>query len=134
MKKVAGTPAEPGGEIKKPAVRKRAVRAEAPAKPVDQDVQAVSTRTKLVLDYPQPEELIVSRQYTLRFSTPEGTPAVDVSIDGGAWQACRFAVGHWWYDWDGYDEGPHLIRARAATEGGQLSFERSVRVSFSGQY
>ena len=130
LKKSPLAPAEPAGELKKPVVRKRAARAVAPAQPVDQDVQLPASATRLVLYYPQAAETVVSRQYTLRFSAPEGAPAVEVSIDGGEWRPCRFAVGHWWYDWENYTEGSHQLRARASTDGGELTVERSVSVLF----
>lgn len=129
VKKSPLAPAEPAGEMKKPVVRKRAVRA-APAKPIDQDVQLPAAQTRLVLDYPQAAETVLSRQYTLRLSAPEGAPSVEVSIDGGEWRPCRFAVGHWWYDWENYTEGSHQLRARAKRDGDELTLERSVSVLF----
>ncbi len=134
LKKTPEMPAAPGGELKKPVTRKRAVRAPAAAKPTDLDVQPAAAEKRLTLDYPQKGELVISRQYTLRFSAPEGAPMVEVSIDGGDWRPCRFAVGHWWFDWEGYDEGDHLLRARSAKDGRETTVERSVTVELTGQY
>ncbi|MBI4376969.1 MAG: hypothetical protein HY549_11030 [Elusimicrobia bacterium] len=80
--------------------------------------------TQLSVDYPQQGERVISPQYTLRLSAPEGAKNVEVSIDQGDWRCCRQADGHWWYDWSGYDNGEHEIVARIETqEGGKISSE-----------
>ncbi len=101
---------------KKTAVRKRAAK----AKPVDVDVQAAA----LTLDYPQAGETVRWPQYTLRLTTPEGTPFVEVAVDGGPWTACRESVGHWWYDWSGYAAGEHTLAARTVRDGKQTKLRR----------
>lgn len=111
---------------KKPAARKRAAKT---TRPLDQDVQPA--QTFLMLDFPQPDETVVSPTYTLRFTVPENTPYVEVSVNDGAWQPCRFAVGHWWFDWADYSAGKHTVRARTTTFDGQEALvERTVRVAF----
>jgi hypothetical protein len=107
--------------LKKAPARKRA-----PKKaPVDQDVQQAGG---LTLDYPQAGEEVISAEYTLRLTAPEGTPAVEVSIDDSEWRPCRFAVGHWWFDWSAYAAGKHTLRARASGPGGDWSVRRPVVV------
>ncbi len=69
----------------------------------------------LSIDYPQQDEVIVSPEYTIRLSAPEDARKVEVCVNHGRWQACRPAVGHWWYDWSGYGEGEHEVAARCAT-------------------
>lgn len=106
----------------KPAPRKRAPRAK---KPLDQDVQ----QEFLTLDYPQQGEGVTSASYTIRLTLPENTPYAEVSFDGGEWRACRFAVGHWWYDWSDYASGTYTLRARAVTpEGREVVIERRCDV------
>lgn len=79
-------------------------------------------------DYPQPGQAISSAEYTLRFSTSFETPSVEVSIDGGAWQPCREAVGHWWFDWSGYAGGEHALAYRAQLPGGGFTPAATARV------
>lgn len=115
--------------------RKRAPKAAQPAspasvetKPLDQDVKPKAPA--FTLDYPQQDELVSSPVYTLRLSVPEGASYVEVSVDGGAFSGCRFAVGHWWYDWADYADGKHTLAARAVTQDGrEAKLERTVKVS-----
>jgi hypothetical protein len=64
------------------------------------------------VEYPQKDETVVSSEYTFRIAAPTGAEGVDVSIDQGPWIACRNEVGHFWYDWSGYDDGVHEVIAR----------------------
>ncbi|MBI3547536.1 MAG: hypothetical protein HY078_00645 [Elusimicrobia bacterium] len=65
----------------------------------------------VAVDHPRDDERILSNEYSIRISAaPAGK--VEISIDGGEWQPCREAVGHWWYDWSGYGPGRHRVVAR----------------------
>ena len=64
------------------------------------------------IEYPQHDEIIVSRGYSLRIAGPAAAEAMDISIDQGPWVACRKEVGYWWYDWSGYADGEHAVIAR----------------------
>lgn len=63
----------------------------------------------LAVDYPRQNEKIISSNYTVRVFAPEGAKRVGISIDQGPWKSCRAAVGYWWYDWAGYENGEHQI-------------------------
>lgn len=86
-----------------------------------------------MIDYPGEDETISSDHYAIRVTAPEGVPFVDVAVDDGPWQACRLAVGHWWWDWTDYAPGPHRVRARLFNDKGEeRSAERRVSVDFRG--
>jgi hypothetical protein len=109
---------------KKAPARKRAAK----KAPVDQDIQAAAAAT-LTIDYPQEGEAVTAPQYTVRVTVPEGAPFVDVSVDKGEWQPCRFAVGHWWFDWAGYSAGQHTLRARVVgPDGNETIVSRKAKV------
>ena len=73
----------------------------------------VRVEEHVVLDYPKEGEIITSPHYTLRFGATDEAQMVEVSIDGGPWQECRKAGGHFWFDWAHYMSGRHVIAARA---------------------
>jgi hypothetical protein len=72
----------------------------------------------LAVDYPRQNEKITSSNYTIRVFAPEGARSVDISIDQGPLQSCRNAVGFWWYDWSGYENGEHQIAVSMETPEG----------------
>lgn len=80
---------------------------------------AAGVQTRPAVDFPAQNETILSAQYTLRLSAPATAKSVDVSIDQGAWLACRQAEGFWWYDWSGYDSGEHEVIARTPGKNGR---------------
>lgn len=78
-------------------------------------------RAKTAVDFPRQNEVVAAKDYTVRISAPEGAVGVEVAVDQGDWQACRPAVGYWWYDWSGYEEGEHELIARAKGPDGKTS-------------
>lgn len=72
------------------------------------------------LDYPAPGESITGEQYTLRVGAAADVESAEVSINGGPWQACRPAIGYWWFDWSGYEGGKHRLVARVRTRDGAI--------------
>ncbi|MEQ1919741.1 MAG: hypothetical protein ABL955_11130 [Elusimicrobiota bacterium] len=66
-------------------------------------------KTMLAVNYPRQNEVVSSAQYTVRVFAPETAKRVGISINQGPWMSCRPAVGFWWYDWSGYDNGEHEI-------------------------
>lgn len=67
-----------------------------------------------IIDFPRDGERITSPAYTLKMIPNSSTNNVRVSIDGGDWlQARREPDGYWYYDWSGYSEGTHTIKAEA---------------------
>jgi hypothetical protein len=82
--------------------------------------KAAAPKRVAVVDYPLEGEIVKSPHYTLRIGASE-TDAVEVSIDGKEWQACRPNVGYWWYDWSGYSAGGHSIVARVKSSAARYS-------------
>ena len=72
----------------------------------------------LAVEYPRQNEKITSSTYTVRVFAPEGAKRVGISIDQGPWKSCRPAVGYWWHDWAGYENGEHQIVVYMETSGG----------------
>ncbi|OGR44335.1 MAG: hypothetical protein A2X35_02605 [Elusimicrobia bacterium GWA2_61_42] len=75
---------------------------------------------RTILDHPQRGEKITSPQYTFRVGATGDIERVEISIDHGAWQPCRYSVGYWWYDWAGYTDGRYQAETRARTKDGRL--------------
>lgn len=73
-----------------------------------------------VLDHPQQGEKITAPRYTFRVGTAGDIAWVEISINEGPWQACRNAVGYWWYDWADYPAGRYQAAVRAQTKEGQV--------------
>ncbi|MEK7389890.1 MAG: hypothetical protein AAB036_09335 [Elusimicrobiota bacterium] len=71
------------------------------------------------IEYPRRNETITSSHYSFRIGAPAAVENVDVSIDQGAWLACRKAAGHWWFDWSQYADGEHEIIARIRGKNGR---------------
>ena len=78
--------------------------------------------SQLSVDYPQADEKVARGHYTVRISGAES--GCEVSIDGGAWQACRQDCGYSWFDWNPDEAGAHRISVRA--DAGKT--ERTCRV------
>lgn len=78
----------------------------------------------LAVEYPRQNEKITSSDYTVRVFAPQSAKRVGISIDQGPWKSCRSAVGYWWYDWAGYQDGEHQIIVSMETgEGGRVISE-----------
>lgn len=92
--------------------------------------KAATQELQVSVDYPQQDEGITSREYTVRVGVTPAAEKVEVAIDRGPWLACRSAEGYWWYDWSGYAPGIHRVTARALTaDGGTgLSVQRRFQV------
>lgn len=67
----------------------------------------------IAIDYPAEKDQIVHGHYAIRVSSA-GNEAVEISIDGGPWDVCRFASGYFWYDWWPEKTGKHEIEVRLA--------------------
>lgn len=75
--------------------------------------------TRPQIEYPQPDETVLSLEYTFRIAAPAEAEGVDVSINQGPWLACRKDVGYWWFDWSEYAEGEHEVIARTRGKDGR---------------
>lgn len=71
---------------------------------------------QVFIDYPQEGETVQPGSYTIRIGTTPMAVSAEISIDGGPWLPCREAAGYFWYDWGGYESGPHQISVRAQGE------------------
>lgn len=83
----------------------------------------------VLLEYPQAGEAVRPGHYAVRIAAkPE--VSVELSVDGGPWQACREAVGYYWFDWTPSQAGEHTLVARAKNGGPRYatSEERTVLV------
>ena len=81
---------------------------------------AKTSEVCVVLDHPQQGEKITSPHYTFRIGTSGDTERVEISIDQGPWQSCRYSVGYWWYDWSNYTGGRYQAAAKAWAKNGRV--------------
>lgn len=72
----------------------------------------------LAVEYPRQNEKITSADYTVRVFAPETAKKVGISVDQGPWKSCRNAVGYWWFDWAGFEDGEHQIVVSMETSEG----------------
>lgn len=83
-----------------------------------------SKTVMLAVEFPRQDERITSSDYTVRVFAPETALKVGISIDQGPWKSCRSAVGYWWYDWSGFEDGRHQIVVSMTTpEGSRIISE-----------
>lgn len=75
-------------------------------------MEEAAKEVRTSIDQPQEDERVTAPSYTFRIKAPLNAERVDVSLDGGPWQRCRYASGYWWHDWAGYGPGPHQAAAR----------------------
>jgi hypothetical protein len=74
---------------------------------------------RAALDYPQPGEGITAPQYTFRAGTVGAVERVEISINQGPGQSCRYSAGYWWYDWAGYAPGRYQAEVKAFLKNGK---------------
>ncbi len=117
MKKKEGAPKA----ASKPRKKAATTTSGAPRKRAPRAKKASSAIPAPRIDYPQEAERISSSGYTLRIDAPQNGLVAEVSIDDGAWQACRASVGFWWFDWFGFGSGEHVVRVRLVSDEGPLS-------------
>lgn len=79
------------------------------------------------LDYPQAGEQVLLGHYAVRVAAKPDV-AVEVAVDGGPWQACREAVGYYWFDWSPAAPGEHTLVARAKNGGPRFGKSDEVSV------
>jgi hypothetical protein len=81
------------------------------------------------IDYPQENEAVRPGHYSIRL-TAAGASAAQARLDGGEWQDCREAVGHYWLDWaPGTGQAKIEARARAGKGRWTSALARSVSVA-----
>lgn len=85
-------------------------------------------KKRISIDFPTQHERVTAPRYSVRISAALG-PAerVAVSIDDSPFQACRFASGHWWFDWEGYRSHHHRLVARIVSPDGDVVSEAARR-------
>ncbi len=86
---------------------------------------------QMAIEMPRAKEVVTAAFYGIRVDCADAA-RVTVSIDGSAWQPCRFDGDSWSYDWSGYLPGQHKIRAQSYdADGGVMGFEsRDVVVNY----
>jgi hypothetical protein len=101
--------------------------------PVPSPLKKTIAKT-VAIDYPQRNERVTSSSYTIRVSAP-ADPAkgdrVEVSIDDSDFMPCRYAAGHWWFDWTGYGAKEHQVVARMTAGGKSAKAARRFVVEFA---
>lgn len=75
-------------------------------------MQETYNAVRTSIDFPTEGELVTSTHYTFRIQAPINAEKVEICVDGSPWQLCRYASGHWWYDWSGYFSGEHEVVVR----------------------
>lgn len=91
---------------------------------------ATGAKKKISIDYPTRNERITAARYTVRVSADLApNERVMVSIDDSPFESCRFASGHWWFDWEGYRSHHHRLVAKIVAPDGQLVSEAACRFS-----
>ncbi len=113
------------GNAKTKTAAKTAKSAKTVKKNVKRTVKTATKKTALnkneylVMDHPKNNETIHSWHYAVRLGTGVNCKTVDISIDDGPWQPCRYTNGYWWYDWTNYSPGTHQLIARMTKTNGQ---------------
>lgn len=74
--------------------------------------RATQSRAAVLVEFPAEGEELTGRSYTFRVTTTPDAKAVELALDKGDWRPCREAVGFWWYDWSGFQDGEHEAAAR----------------------
>jgi len=84
------------------------------------------------IDFPQEGETVKEGLYAIRISAPDNVE-VEVCIDNGDWQPCRFSAGYWWFDWNPVNTGRCKVaaRSRAGNDPWKESSARSCLVTNS---
>jgi hypothetical protein len=86
----------------------------------EHQMQKTMIQEAAVIDYPEQNEKVTAPSYTFRIGAVPEALTVEISIDERGWQACRPAVGYWWYDWSGYAAGRHELQVRARLADGRI--------------
>lgn len=80
------------------------------------------------VEFPQEYETIAPPHYTVRIAAPQEASRVEMSLNGEEWTPCREALGLWWFDWTGFEPGPHLLVARVVDQDGTVLEQVERRV------
>jgi transaldolase/glucose-6-phosphate isomerase len=86
----------------------------------------VSASEYVVVDYPKNLETIAARHYSVRIGASDCT-GVEISVNDQPWQACRHAVGYWWFDWNHFQPGTHQLVARMHMRNGEYLISKRRR-------
>ncbi|MBV9079911.1 MAG: hypothetical protein JO102_02190, partial [Elusimicrobia bacterium] len=102
----------------KPLVRTnaKAKKAEPAAPKKTAAAPAAKAASKPSIDFPVEGELVLPGHYAVRVSAPEGS-GPEISTDGKQWNACRPAVGYFWFDWWPSAKGRVTLQLRLKANG-----------------
>ncbi len=82
----------------------------------------------IVIDYPKNNEIITHKlHYAIRIGTPN-IGSVEISIDEGEFQKCRYSSGYWWYDWYNIPLGKHTLVAKLVDPQKNRTLKKSEKV------
>lgn len=82
--------------------------------------KAIPLAKDLYIDYPNNNEKIYCGHYCFRLGSPSNISWLKISINGGAWQDCRFANGYWWFDWWNFTTGNFYAEAYGCVNGKEV--------------
>jgi hypothetical protein len=117
----------------KPKTTRRTTKKTVEPKPASAEIQKLVQAKPLVsIDFPQAGETVLSGEYSFRITAPDASK-VEISIDNSPWQPCREAVGHWWYDWTGFEPGVHQARVQILGPNGAILAVASRQVGVGRQ-
>jgi len=83
-----------------------------------------TTYKSICIDYPQNNETVYCGHYCFRLGSTKPCSAMQVSINGGEWQNCRYANGYWWFDWWNFNTGNFYLEAKAYVDGKEEKTEK----------
>ena len=82
--------------------------------------KAIPLAKDLYIDYPKNNEKVYCGHYCFRLGSPSNISWLKISINGGAWQDCRFANGYWWFDWWNFPTGNFYAEAYGCVNGKEV--------------
>lgn len=95
---------------------------------LEASMPATGAKKRISIDFPAQHERITGARYTFRVSAELGPDErVLVSVDDDPFQSCRFASGHWWFDWENYRSRHHRLVAKIIAPDGEIVSETARR-------
>ena len=82
--------------------------------------KAIPLAKDLYIDYPASNDSIYCGHYCFRLGSPSNISWLKISINGGAWQDCRYANGYWWFDWWNFTTGNFYAEAYGCVNGKEV--------------
>jgi len=77
----------------------------------EEEKKIVTPAATGAVEFPRENEKVSPGHYAVRVTGFPGDQ-VQISINKGDWQDCRFAAGHFWFDWFPVKPGKYNLQAR----------------------